>query len=133
MGGVRFAWYCKMFSHHLFSYGGLLVFIPAICLHGIQCEEEGEKEEQKLICTIKKNIWEEVILYCHAFRNCFPISENITKIHAIRFLLFVSKRNMKFCHKIFRYQSFPTITGHGTEKVLPFSFICVQTEHEILS
>ena len=38
------------------------------------------------------------------------------------FSLFVSKSNMKFCPKIFRYRSFSIITGHGTEKGLLMKF-----------
>lgn len=88
-----------------------------------------------------KNIQEEVILYW--FRDCYrehhitskPRSMSLSTCKLLssfhfflyslilyRFLLFGSKSSVKFCQKNFHYRSFPTITGHGIEKVLPMKF-----------
>ena len=83
---------------------------------------------------IKKNIWQEVILYC--FRICFTVSENfplflsLNKVHArlyikcffyshiISIFFYLSpNRTWNFVTKIFCYRLFPIITGHGTESV----------------
>ena len=83
--------------------------------------------------------WGEIILYC--FRIFFPVSENIALffqaltrlvprgtyklIHIVFhshiisiFFCLCPHPTQNFVTKIFRYRSFPIITGHGTDKVL---------------
>ena len=89
---------------------------PAVCSHGIQCKKEVKK---LTLYKILKNIWDEVIL-CF-FRNCFPISENITFIDVTLNKILATKYMQAYLH-IEKYRLFSMITGHGSKKVLLMKF-----------